>query len=325
MDNVSQLPTLDPVREPALGRSQRVQVLTRVCADELLAAFGLGRLSRGRRPLDLLSRVPAKRLARQVATYDEIVGESGLAEGGAWALGRMARRVEVEGQENVPPEGPLLLVANHPGLADALALFATVPRRDLRVVAAERPFLEALPNTSRRLIRVSEASQRRLGAVRIAARHLRDGGAILTFPGGEIEPDPAVLPGAVKALERWSESLDLFARLVPGLTVVPAAVSGVLSPTALRNPLTFVRRRPRDREWLAASLQMLTPALRNVTTRVAFGWPVYAEDGALREPVLDEMRHLIEEVAGYSEPGLLSHPPPGGEQRGERHARAGAK
>ena len=294
MDNVSQLPTLNPTHEPTPGRSERVEVLTRVCTDELLEAFGLGGLDRGRRPLELLSRVPARRLARQVATYDEIVGESGLAAGGAWALGRMARRVEVEGREGVPPEGPLLLVANHPGLADALALFATVPRRDLRVVAAERPFLEALPNTSRHLIPVSEASPGRSGTVRRATRHLREGGAILTFPGGEIEPDPAVLPGAVEALERWSGSLDLFARLVPGLTVVPAVVSGVLSTTALRNPLTFVRRQPRDRQWLAASIQMMTPALRNVATRIAFGRPTRTEDGAVREIVLDEMRRLIE-------------------------------
>jgi hypothetical protein len=294
LDNVSQLPTLNPTHEPAPGRSERVEVLTRVCTDELLDAFGLAGLRRGRRPLELVSRVPARHFARQVATYDEIVGESGLAAGGAWAVGRMARHLEVEGRENVPPEGPLLLVANHPGLADAIALFAAVPRRDLRVVAAERPFLEALPNTSRHLIPVSEASPRRSGAVRTATRHLRNGGAILTFPGGEIEPDPAVLPGAVEALERWSGSLDLFARLVPDLTVVPAVVSGVLSPTALRNPLTFVRRQPRDRQWLAASIQMMTPALRNVATRIAFGRPTRTEDGAVREIVLDEMRRLIE-------------------------------
>jgi hypothetical protein len=294
LDNVSQLPTLDPIRGPVPGRSERVEVLTRVCVDELLDAFGLGGVSRGRRPLERISRIPAKRLAGQVATYDEIVGESGLAAGGAWALKRMARRVEVEGRENVPLEGPVLLVANHPGLADSLALFAMVPRRDLRVVAAERPFLKALPNTSRYLFPVAEESTGRLGVVRSAVRHLKRGGTVLTFPGGKIEPDPAVLPGAVEALGRWSESLDLFARLVPNLTVVPAAVSGVLSPTALHNPLIFVRRRARDREWLAATLQMLTPALRNVTTRVAFGRPVHAAGGAVRETVLDEMRRLIE-------------------------------
>jgi Acyltransferase len=297
LDNVSQLPGVNPTREPALERSERIEVLTRVCVDELLEAFGLSGLGGRRRPLELLSQVPAKRLAHQIATYDEIVGESGLAEGGAWALERMARRVEVEGQENVPAEGPLLLAANHPGLADSLALFATVPRRDLRVVAYEMPFLKVLPNTSRCLISVAEASPGRFGVVRTATRHLRSGGAVLVFPGGEIEPDPAVLPGAIEALGRWSESLELFARLVPDLTVVPAAVSGVLSPIALHNPVVLVRRRRRDREWLASRLQMLMPILRNVTTRVAFGRPAYAEavaDGTVRGTVLDEMQRLIE-------------------------------
>jgi Acyltransferase len=286
---------MSQAREPT--RPERVETLTRICAGELLRAFGLGN---GTPTLELLARFPAGRLARQVATYDEIVGESGLAAGGAWALERMARSVEVEGRENVPVDGPVLLTANHPGLADSLALFATIAREDLRVIAAENPFLDALPNTSQHLIPVSEDSSGRLGAVRTAARHLKRDGALLTFPGGKIEPDPAVLPGARDALERWSESLDLFARLVPDLTVVPAVVSGVLSPTALRNPLIFVRRRRRDREWLAATLQMLTPALRNVTTRVVFGRPVRAgdiPDGSIREAVLGETRRLIERCA----------------------------
>src|SRR5918992_3681208 len=297
LDNVTQLPAVGPIHEPVLERPERIEVLTRVCVDELLDAFGLGGPGRVRRLLEPLSRVPAKRLAREVATYDEIVGESGLAAGGAWALERMVRRVEVEGGENVPPEGPLLLVANHPGLADSVALFSAVPRRDLRVMAAERPFLKALPNTSRYLMTVPEASPGRLGVVRSAAQHLKRGGTVLTFPRGGIEPRPAVLPGAIEALMRWSGSPALFARLVPGLTVVPAVVSGVLSPTALRNPLIFVRRRPRDQEWLAATLQMLVPALRNVTTRVAFGRPVHAEDApdrTVREAVLEEARRLIE-------------------------------
>jgi putative hemolysin len=209
----------------------------------------------------------------------------------------MACRVEVEGRENVPREGPLLIAANHPGLGDSLALFATIPRTDLRVVAAVRPLLDALPNTSRYLLTVAEASPGRFGLVRAATRHLRDGGAVLTFPGGRIEPDPAVLPGAAEALERWSASVGLFARLVPGLTVVPAIVSGVLSPTALRNPLIFLRRKREDREWLAATLQMMTPMLRNVTTRVAFGQPVRVEDPSGRvvdRAVQEEARCLIE-------------------------------
>ena len=300
LNDAPQTPSLVPSRAPASGRPGQITTLMRVCADELLSAFGLGGLlQRGvaRRPLELLSRISVRRLARQVATYDRVVGESGLRAGGAWALERMARRVEVEGRENVPREGPLLIAANHPGLGDSLALFATIPRTDLRVVAAVRPLLDALPNTSRYLLTVAEASPRRFGLVRAATRHLRDGGAVLTFPGGRIEPDPAVLPGAVEALERWSVSVGLFARLVPGLTVVPAIVSGVLSPTALRNPLIFLRRKREDREWLAATLQMMTPMLRNVTTRVAFGQPVRVEDPSGRvvdRAVQEEARCLIE-------------------------------
>ena len=293
LDDAPQTSSLAPARAPASGHSGQIDTLTRVCADELLSASGLHR-SVAKRPLELLSRIPARRLARQVATYDRIVGELGLRAGGAWALEWMARRVEVEGWKGVPREGPLLLAANHPGLGDSLALFSTIPRTDLRVVAAERPFLDTLPYTSRYLLTIDEASPGRLGMVRAAGRHLRCGGAILMFPGGRIEPDPAVQPGAIEALGRWSASVDLFARLAPGLTVVPVVVSGVVSPTALRNPLTLLRRKREDREWLAATFQMLTPALRNVTTRVTFGSPVHAEGGAVREGVLNEMRRLIE-------------------------------
>ena len=274
---------------------ERLERLTRVCVDDLLTAFGLGELGRGRAVLEALSRVPARRLARQVLTFDNMVGEAGLGAGGAWALQRMCRSASVEGQNDVPRGGPLLLVSNHPGLADAVALFAATPREDLRVIAADRPFLDALPNTSRYLLTVAEAQAGRSNVLRAAARHLRDGGAVLTFPGGRIEPDPAVLPGAVEALGRWSSSADLFARLAPGLAVVPVGVSGVISPRALRVPLTHLRRRRRDREWLAATLQMLTPALRDVDARVDFGRPIYAGSrGGIGEAVIEETRRLME-------------------------------
>jgi hypothetical protein len=305
LENTPSLPVAAPDHAPPpTGREERVGVLARVCADDLISAFGLGGLGPGpaRSLLRLISSVPARRLAEQVATYDDVVGEAGLPAGGSWAMARMARGVVVEGAENVPAEGPLLVVSNHPGLADAVALFAAMPREDLRVIAAERPFLSALPNTSAALIPVPDAPNGRSKAVRAAARHLRSGGAVITFPGGRIEPDPAVLPGAAEALADWSGSVDLFARLVPGLTVVPAVVSGVISPAALRNPVALVRRDPRDRRWLSATLQMLVPALRSVTTRVGFGPPLRAGgDAPVSRRTLEEARRLIE-AAGRSLP-----------------------
>jgi hypothetical protein len=294
VDSVSHLPTATEEFHASSGSDDCLERLAQLCVEDLICAFGLGGVSHGRALMESISRIPARRLARQILTYDRIVGESGLGTGGAWALKRLSRNTSIEGQENVPHGGPLLLVSNHPGLADAVALFAATPRDDLRVIAADRPFLQTLPNTSRHLLTVAETSAGHSGVVRAAARHLRGGGAVLTFPGGRIEPDPAVLPGAVEALNRWSSSADLFARLIQGLVVVPVVVSGVISPSALRNPLIHLRRRRRDREWLAATLQVLVPALRNVDARVEFGSPLYAEPGAVGDAVIEETRRLME-------------------------------
>ena len=294
-DSVSQLPVVAEELHASSGIEDRLERLTRACVDDLISAFGLGGVSHGRGVIESISEIPARRLVRQILTYDTVVGESGLGTGGAWALKRLSRNARIEGQENVPRWGPLLLVSNHPGLADAVALFAATPRDDLRVIAADRPFLDALPNTSRYLLTVAQTSTGRSGVVRAAARHLRGSGAVLTFPRGRIEPDPAVLPGAVEALDQWSSSAELFARLTPGLVVVPVLVSGVISPSALRNPLIHLRRRKRDREWLAATFQLLIPALRNVEARVEFGRPIHAEPGtAIGDAVIEEMRRLME-------------------------------
>src|SRR5215203_3380408 len=290
-DNVSKRPGFDP----APGSRAQIKTLTEVCIDDLLDALGLSTLRRSRHPLELLIRVPGRRLARQIATYDDIVGEFGLSAGGEWALERMTRRLNVEGRERVPRDGSLLLVSNHPGLSDAVALFASTPRPDLRAMAYEWPLLDALPNTSRHLFTLPENSSKWLGAIRAAARHLRGGGALLTFPAGRMEPDPAVMPGAVEVLRRWSANVNLFTRLAPNLTVVPAVVSGVLSPVAFGNPVTRLRGPEEDRRWLASNLQMLVPALRNVSPRVTFGPPIRdSAEETISTVVLPEVRRLME-------------------------------
>lgn len=300
MDSAPPLTGLRTAPTATHDRSAQVDTLTQLCTDDLMSAFGFENPGLTRRALERAFSVPARRLGSQIATYDEIVGESGLEAGGAWALERMARLTVVEGRENVPRKGPLLLVSNHPGLADSVALFAATPRPDLKIVAAERPFLAALPNTSQYLLTLSKGSQGHLGVVRGAAQRLRSGGAVLTFPGGKIEPDPSVLPGAGEALERWSESVNLFSRLAPDLTVVPVLVSGVISGASLKNPLIFMRRRAEDRRWLAATFQMLVPALRSVTTKVVFGAPIRTGDleVAPSQAVLTGMRRLMQDHAG---------------------------
>lgn len=282
----------------------QLQLLTRYNAGDLIAAFKLDRLRHARGVLELLCRVPARRFSRQLIGFDRIVAEQGLPAAGRYILERFARSVAVLGREHVPPAGPLLVVSNHPGMADAMALWEGLGRQDLRIIAAERPLLRALPNTARHLIYVDEGSARgRTAALRQAAAHLRGGGALLTFPAGRIEPDPTVRAGAAESLQVWSPSVALFARLAPAILVLPAAVGGVISASAQRNPAARLFRSQRDRDWAAATLQVLLPAYRDVHTRVAFGPPLPAsalaaleDPSAIRALLAAHVAPLLEQV-----------------------------
>src|SRR4029077_11640914 len=98
--------------------------------------------------------VPARRITETIFQYDRLVGSEGLATGPSW-LRKQFTRFDVIGMP--PPEyGPLLIVSNHPGMVDAMAICAQVSRDDLRILAAERPILRLLPNVLTRLIFVPD-------------------------------------------------------------------------------------------------------------------------------------------------------------------------
>lgn len=258
--------------------STAVHELALINVDDLLESLGMGNLRRGRRLLHRLLYFAGRRFALQVKDYDDGVELLGLQAGSRRILGQFVDSFSVTGQECLPPEGPLLVLANHPGMIDTVALFASLPRKDLRVVATDRPFLRALPATRKQLIFVPPEGDGRISVLRSIAAHLRGGGAVLTFPAGEIEPDPACMPGALRSLERWSDSVGFFARLVPDACIVPAIVSGVIAAPSLRHPLTRLRRKQKDREKLAASLQIVvrtfTPGMWPVHVKVQFGVPL---------------------------------------------------
>jgi hypothetical protein len=140
-----------------------------------------------------------------------------------------------------------------------------------------------------------------LQTIRWAAAHLQNGGALLTFPAGKIEPDPALYPTEARAaFAHWSASIDLFARLVPATQIVPVLVSGVINPRAHRHPLTRIRRTRKDRDWLGATLQLLLPFYQAVQAEIRFGEPILAEavsnrdqPGAVTETVIDAMQRLL--------------------------------
>lgn len=272
--------------------------LTEINTDDLLDAIGLAHW--GGAVLRMLCRVPARRFAHTAREFDRQVALHGLARGSDWMLRRMTGGLDLQGAAQVPTDGPLCVLANHPGMTDTVALISSLSMRpDLRVLALDRPFLRALPSVARHLIFLPEKDgPGRRAAVRSALRHLQDGGALLTFPAAGIEPDPAVHGSAraLAALQGWSGSFAVFARRVPRTVCIPALVSQVLNVDAQRHPLTRLRRQMADREKLAAALQVARPRYHCGVVRVAFGPPLRLTEGdaASRAELRREMARLIE-------------------------------
>lgn len=229
-----------------------------------------------------LVRGPARDITRLVFQYERRVGETDLVRASQWLLPHFTRSVQPLGlpAPSIEPGRPLLIVSNHPGVMDAMALFAWPGRPDLQVITAERPILTLLPNIARHLILLPEDGERRIRVLRQAIAHLRAGGALLNFPAGQIEPDPALYASAPGSLPDWSTAgIELFARQVPELTILPVAVSGVISARALRTPLARLYREGRRRSWVAATLQVMFTRWRDCEVTLRFGPPLPAGPG----------------------------------------------
>src|SRR5437773_4971800 len=97
----------------------------------------------------------ADHVAGRFVAYDRALGD-GLRHGSTWILDDAAGGLAVEGRDRVPKQGPLLVVANHPGLSDAIALVAALGRDDAWIVTANYPFLHAMRLASRRFLFVSD-------------------------------------------------------------------------------------------------------------------------------------------------------------------------
>ena len=170
----------------------QVELLTDILAREGAEALGWehgrpgGAAARALRPA-------ARRIAREFADAIAMLESRPLPDAARWILDHFSARVEVAGLDRVPGHGPILLVANHPGLTDAMALIAALDRADLRIVAADYPFLHAMRGLAPRLIFLEVSRGSQLGWIRAVSRDLRQGSVVLLFPAGGLEPDPAVL------------------------------------------------------------------------------------------------------------------------------------
>jgi 1-acyl-sn-glycerol-3-phosphate acyltransferase len=222
-----------------------------------------------------LIRPVANHVAGRFVTYDGALGEDGMRHGSAWIVDDATGGLAVEGRERVPARGPLLVVANHPGLSDAVALLAALGREDAWIVTANYPFLRAMRLASRRFLFVSDDRSDRLSAFRRIVSRLRAGETVLVFPAGGLELDPAISrPAALASLATWSRSIELLARLARDTLVVPALVSGVVSRSAFDHPLARRRSAPKERQRMATLLQLALPVYRANRVSITFGAPI---------------------------------------------------
>ena len=279
-----------------------VDTLTQINLNDLVSAFGWQHQPVLAQHLRRLFVKPGQVFAHQMSDFDSAIGVYGLVEASRSTIRHYVRDLRVFGRDRIPQAG-FLALSNHPGMADTLSLFTALNRPDLHVIALGRPFLDAMPNMSKQLFYLRDESASRVSFARQVSVHLRNGGAALTFPAGRIEPDPDIHNGAIESLQTWTDSVAVFIRMAPETAIVPVLVRGVVWDKAANHWLTRIKKTERDREKLAAALQLLaytTLRVKPVSARVQIGEPIYVKDlgttqtQAIHRAVLAEMRRLIE-------------------------------
>lgn len=279
------------------------QVVTRIrraITQEIYNAFGLPRQWWGRRVFDPLFWLPTNRFAVRVAQFEEDAGRAGTAEAARNMLRGFVKNVCVWGAENIPAQGPLLLAGNHPGAYDGLAVLTGLRRSDVHIVASGVDFTRSLPVMSQRLIYVTPDAGVRMQAARQCLRHLNSGGALLIYPTGLVDPDPALWSEAAhKTLLNWSHSLTMLLTRVVQTQLVIVTTSHVLSEAAMRSPLIrIVRPEWRQRrlaEYIQVIQQLVLGRRLDLAPRVSFAPAI-----SMREMNSAEIQRTVLEAAGVA-------------------------
>ena len=269
--------------------AERLQQFHAICRRDLAILSGVEKSRLGRWALNAALGRQLHRFADNMATFNTELVTFGLAEAATALCSRYGGRVVAEGLENIPKNGPLLLVSNHPGMFDTLAIYATLPRSDVRALARPQPLLGLLSSLEPNLLMLPDEGAGRAGGLRQVLRSLRADGALLIYPAGHLEPEPVLMGrhgfkehAPREPLGPWSNGVGTLVKLavrqgVP-LKVVPTSLSGVLSLSTWRwfGPLLKLRKTLRGREDLTAVLQVAFPGLGPTTVHVHYGEPIEA-------------------------------------------------
>lgn len=286
-----------------------VSTLTNDITWEILGAFNLPRSEFWQRTIGPAFQKPARQFSEIFAKFDQDVYEFGLSEACRRLLTIFVDGVKALNAENVPAEGPLLIASNHPGIADGVSIIASTTRDDAKVVVGGMPFLQSLPVAKHSTFCSDKSDQMvRANVVRNSIQHLKEGGAVLIFPSGQIDPDPAILPGAHDALDKWSKSIAVMLRRVPETKFMPVIASGILHEKFTRSPLTRLQRdgvsKRRIMEFLQVMRQLvfddklgLVPLLTfgNAVTIADLGISTKGDANLLLQALIEQAKGLLDQ------------------------------
>jgi len=283
------------------------EVLLTEFLGDILPILGISQNSILRRPFGWLVHVPLLRCCRLLTDTDRIIANSGFIDGARYlATHIFARDIRVRGSQNVPLNGPLLVVSNHPGGIDSPSISTSLGRHDLKIIASDVHLLKRLPEISRHLIFIGDDINVRMGAIRESIRHLQNGGALLIFPTGLIDPDPGFMKHSSEVMENWSDSIEIFLRKVPKTLLLPAVVSDVLAPAAVNHPVVRIQKERWKRQRLAEFFQFIFQLIflnrLRLEPKISFGQPVGLEtleaesnSRRLKESIIAQERALLED------------------------------
>lgn len=318
VEPLSTAPVFPPVDEDAL-KAITPLALRKSLLEDIMTSRGFAPNGKLRKLLEPIVAAPMDRFIAIAYEFDRRAALFGFMQASRWMLPHFAGGVEVIGAEQIPTEGPLLLVSNHPGAFDEVAIAANLRRPDLRILANRHTLLTSLPAVARTAIFSSEHDAHdRMNALRTSIKTLRQGRTLLLFPTGRTDPDPRFVAGAREAVARWSSSIELLINKAPETQVVITMVSGVVSPVALRNPIAWIRRQPLEQQKLAVMLQMalqlVFPRLFNLVPRITFGPPQTVADltangmHSVQQAIVEQAQKLLDLHTGRDpivEPTLL--------------------
>lgn len=250
--------------------------------DEIFFAFGLKHRGVLRRTLGWVFALPTRRFARRMVAVDDAVAVGGAPAGCRVMMEALNVQITAQGIENIPTSGPVLILSNHPGAYDSMAIGSLLPRKDLNAVVSATRLYGTLPHIRPRLLFVSREPGENMASLRGAIERLSRGESLLQFGSGRIEPDPATDPVGDDVFARWSPSLEVLLRKVPGLAVVPTIASGVLLRRFRNSLIARLRKEDKDRRRLAEFIQVIQqlvfPKSVDAQASISFGPPFTLED-----------------------------------------------